>query len=277
MPLVLTFFLWRRESYHPILLARKAARLRDETGNPKIRSEYDTGRSPAAHFKHSIGRAIKMLLFSPIVLFFALYMGLVYSYFYLLLTTLTTVFESVYHFKTSLVGLSYLGLGSGYLVGQFAFAWLSDRILKAKARKDPNGEMKPEYRLPLAVVGGCSVPIAFFWYGWSAQTHTHWIVPIIGPGFLGFGNSLIFMSIQAYTVDAFTIFAASALAANTITRSIMAAVIPLAAPRMYATLGLGWGNSLLAFLALAMVPIPFFLMKYGEKMRLANAERMRQF
>lgn len=85
------------------------------------------------------------------------------------------------------------------------------------------------------------------------------------------------MSIQAYSVDAFTIFAASALAANAIVRSVMAAVLPLAAPKMYESLGYGWGNSLLAFLALAMVPVPLFLMKYGERMRLSNAERMKSF
>lgn len=121
-------------------------------------------------------------------------MGLVYSYFYLLLTTLTPVFEEVYNFRTTLVGLAYLGLGVGYLLGQFVFAKVSDRLLKARARKDPNGEMKPEYRLPLCIVGGCSVPIAFFWYGWAVQSRVHWIVPIIGPMFLGFGNSLIFVS-----------------------------------------------------------------------------------
>lgn len=63
-------------------------------------------------------------------------------------------------------------------------------MLKRKAAKTAaeGGEMKPEYRLPLAIVGGISVPITFFWYGWSAQAHTQWIVPIIGPAFLGFGN-----------------------------------------------------------------------------------------
>jgi hypothetical protein len=80
------------------------------------------------------------------------------------------------------------------------------------------------------------------------------------------------MSTQAYIVDAYTIFAASGLAATTIMRSVMAAVLPLAAPKMYAALGIGWGNSLLAFLALACVPIPFFILKYGEKMRGWNAD-----
>jgi hypothetical protein len=82
------------------------------------------------------------------------------------------------------------------------------------------------------------------------------------------------MAIQAYLIDAFTIFAASALGATTVARSIMAAVLPLAAPKMYAALGLGWGNSLLAFLALACIPVPWALMKYGETMRQWNGKRL---
>jgi len=84
------------------------------------------------------------------------------------------------------------------------------------------------------------------------------------------------MSTQAYTIDAFTIFAASGLAANTVVRSVMAAVLPLAAPRMYATLGLGWGNSLLGFLSLCCFPIPFLLLKYGERLRGMNKEKMKR-
>jgi predicted MFS family arabinose efflux permease len=135
-----------------------------------------------------------LLVYSPIVAAVSVYMGLCYSYFYLLITTLTPTFEEVYHFRPSIVGLSYLGLGVGYIVGQFVFAALSDNILRRKTAKDGKGLMKPEYRLPLAVWGGFAVPIAFFWYGWSAQARVHWIVPIMGPAGLGFGNSLIFVS-----------------------------------------------------------------------------------
>jgi hypothetical protein len=200
--MLISFVIWR-ESYPPLLLARKAARLREETGNPNLRSVYDKGETPVQHFKRGIVRAGKMLIFSPIVLSVSVYMGLMYSYFYLLITTLTPTFETVYHFKPNVVGLSYLGLGVGYLVGQFTFARLSDRMLKKKAAeaKEGKGEMKPEYRLPLAAVGGVSAPIAFFWFGWAAQAKAHWILPIIGPMFLGFGNSLIFVraSLLAFT------------------------------------------------------------------------------
>ena len=75
------------------------------------------------------------------------------------------------------------------------------------------------------------------------------------------------MPISTYLVDAFTLHAASALAANTVLRSLVGALLPLAGPKMYDSLGLGWGNSLLAFIALALCPIPVLFYKYGERIR----------
>lgn len=79
-----------------------------------------------------------------------------------------------------------------------------------------------------------------------------------------------------YTIDAFTIYAASGLAGNNLVRSIMAATFPLAAPELYRTLGLGWGNSVLGFVVAAMIPIPCLLLVYGEKVRGWNRERLRK-
>ncbi|KAF2397931.1 polyamine transporter 1 [Trichodelitschia bisporula] len=267
---IVSLLVWR-ESYPPVLLARKAERLRAETGNPLLRSEYDTELAPAEHFKRAVKRTCKMLVFSPVVLATSLHMGLVYAYFYLLITTLASVFEETYHFGASIVGLSFLGLGVGYVVGQVFFAWLSDRIVRRRAK---NGVMLPEDRMFLAFWSGFLVPVAFFWYGWSAQARVHWIVPIIGPGFMGAGASVLFMSIQVYLIDAYTIYAASALGATLVARSVMAALLPLAAPAMYARLGMGWGNSLLAFLAMLCIPIPWVLMRWGEAMRGWNPTRL---
>ena len=75
------------------------------------------------------------------------------------------------------------------------------------------------------------------------------------------------MAVSMYLVDAYTLYAASALAANTIMRSIAGAVLPLCALDMYNVLGLGWGNSLLGFIALAFLPIPFLIGRYGERLR----------
>jgi hypothetical protein len=73
--------------------------------------------------------------------------------------------------------------------------------------------------------------------------------------------------LQMYLVDAFTLYAASALAANTVVRSVAGAVLPLAGIPMYEKLQVGWGNSLLGFIAVGMIPAPFLFMRYGEFLR----------
>lgn len=77
----------------------------------------------------------------------------------------------------------------------------------------------------------------------------------------------VFMPIQTYIVDSFPQYAASAMAALTFVRMIFGAVLPLAGPSMYKTLGLGWGNSLLGFVAVGMIPVPALIFKYGTQLR----------
>lgn len=75
------------------------------------------------------------------------------------------------------------------------------------------------------------------------------------------------MTVSTYLVDAFTIYAASAMAANTVFRSLAGCLLPLAGPKMYEKLGLGWGNSLLGFIALALCPLPVVFYLFGERIR----------
>lgn len=58
------------------------------------------------------------------------------------------------------------------------------------------------------------------------------IVPIIGSGVFSAGVLGTFMPITTYLIDAYQIYAASALAANTVLRSLMGALLPLAGPTM---------------------------------------------
>jgi len=103
--------------------------------------------------------------------------------------------------------------------------------------------------------------------GWTAEKHVFWFVPILGTGFVGLGLLATFLPIQTYLVDAFTLYAASAIAAVTVLRSLVGALLPMAGPALYEKLGLGWGNSLLGFIALALIPVPWFFIKHGERIR----------
>ncbi|RSL50854.1 hypothetical protein CEP54_011719 [Fusarium duplospermum] len=279
--ITVVFFIFAVETYAPVILEKKARRLRKETGNDRLRSKLDAGLSPADYFKRGILRPFKMLLFSPICIICGLYVGLSYAYLYLMFTSLTPLFMRIYHFNTINSGLTFLGLGIGSMIGVIYFSISSDRNMKklaAKAQTSSDEEtgpteeqqpvvMKPEYRLPPLRVGAIFLPAGLFIYGWTAEYKVHWIAPIIGTAVMGVGNLIIFMTLQMYLVDSFTVYAASALAANAVMRSIAGGVLPLAGLPMFDKLGMGWGNSLLGFIAAALIPAPWLFIKYGEHLR----------
>lgn len=90
-----------------------------------------------------------------------------------------------------------------------------------------------------------------------------------------FGAGIIatFVPIQMYLIDASGKHAASALAGLAMMRSVVGATLPMAGGAMYEALGYGWGNSLLGFIALGLTPIPFLLMKYGERLRRGSFDK----
>lgn len=255
-----------RETFHPTLLARKAAHLRKETGNQNLRSVLAKDIPPKEIFIRAISRPMKMLFLSPIVSLMSLYIAINYGILYLFFTTITFVFEGKYHFSSGAVGLSYIGVGVGMIAGMAVLGVVSDKIIKKHQAK---GNVKPEHRLPLVLTlpGAVSLPFGVFIYAWTTYYGVHWIVPIIATSFIGLGNLTAMMTIQTYLVDAFTIHAASAIAANTVLRSVFGALLPLSGLSLYDKLGLGWGNTLLGFISLIFIPVPVFFRYYGERIR----------
>lgn len=187
-------------------------------------------------------------------------------------TTFTFVFQDRYGFDTGTAGLSFIGSGVGTLAGLVYCARLSDRVVKQKIAKKQ--EPQPEDRLPLFLVlpGSLSIPAGLFIYGWSAHYQIHWIVPQIGTVLTSLGMIIIVMCVQTYLVDCYTVHAASAIAASTVLRSLAGALLPLCGLQVYDALGLGWGNSMLAFLALGMAPIPVLFGIFGERIRARKAK-----
>ncbi|CAO2648795.1 Nn.00g097440.m01.CDS01 [Neocucurbitaria sp. VM-36] len=255
-----------RETYSLTLLEKKAARLRKETGNENFRSILAKDIPPKEIFIRAIARPMKMLFLSPIVALMSTYIAINYGILYLFFTTITFVFEGRYHFSSGAVGLSYIGVGVGMITGMAVLGVMSDKFIKQAQAK---GNAKPEHRLPLSLTmpGAIGLPVGVFIYGWTTYYGVHWIVPIIATAFIGLGNLTAMMTIQTYLVDAFTIHAASAIAANTVLRSIFGAVLPLSGLSMYDALGLGWGNTLLGFISLSFIPVPIFFRFYGERIR----------
>lgn len=248
-------------------MQRKVNRLR-ELGRRDLKSCYsnEDGRS---QLLDSLVRPMKLLCLSPLVFSLSLYHSFVLGLLYLLFTTVTKVFQETYGFSTSLTGLIYLAIACGNLLGWGAIITLSDRLV-IKLAKAAGGEFQPEMRLAAAVFFGCLLPVSFFWYGWSTEYKLHWASSVFSLMPFGAGIMGLSVTIAAYLVDCYPIYAASAIAANTVLRSLVGALLPLAGPPMYEYFGLGWGNSLLGFICIGMIPLPIIFYRFGARLRRAQ-------
>ncbi|OKP08339.1 hypothetical protein PENSUB_5706 [Penicillium subrubescens] len=256
-----------QETNHAVMLRwhRKPLQKRG-SANAVYDSEESQAPNATAGLLLGITRPMKMVLGSPILFFLTLYMSFVFGLLYLLFTTITTLFTTQYDWPVELAGLAYLGLGIGFIIGITVVAKTSDDTV-TRLTKENNNVYKPEMRLASCLIAAPFIPISFFWYGWTADKHIHWILPIIGLVPFGFGMIGIFASIQTYFIDVSGPFAASSIAGLIAVRCLFGAFLPLAGPSMYKVLGMGWGNSLLGFLALGMTPVPALIYRYGGTLR----------
>lgn len=259
-----------KETYAPKLLRDKAKRLRKESGNPHLHTIYEIadGETTMGKLYVTVLRPISLIVGHPMVFGLGAFMAFVYGFMYLLIVTFPSIFEDDYGMSVEIAGLMYLPLGVGYVLGTIFFQFLINAIYKRLTARN-GGVPKPEYRLPCLVLSGILVPSGLIIFGWSAEKKTHWIVPAIGAAIFGFVLVAVFQTIQLYLIDMNNRFAASSVAAAAVFRSLFGFSFPLFAGPMYAKLGYGWGNTLCAFVALALgIPFPLFCLFYGERLRL---------
>ncbi|KAH9883830.1 MFS general substrate transporter [Xylariomycetidae sp. FL2044] len=280
------FFL--RETYGPVLLAWRKKRLMKETGNTALRTPFDeddnddpmTGKKRksrnrllAEKLGVALTRPFRMLATQVIIQSLAVYMLYLYGLIYIVLTSFPSLFSGApprgYGMGVGAGGLNYISLGLGFFAGSQGAARLQDRAyVYLKRTRGAGVRGLPEYRTPLMVPGAILVPVGLLIYGWTAEYKTHWIGPNIGAFLLAMSMVTSFQCIQGYIVDAYPRYAASAVGAATVLRSLAGFGFPLFAPELYDTLGYGWGNTLMALLAVVIGwPAPILLWRYGEALR----------
>ncbi|CZR64441.1 related to multidrug resistant protein [Phialocephala subalpina] len=268
---ILTF----RETYGPVILQRRAKKLRRETGNQQYYTEHerrDCEKSLGRILGRALSRPLRLLAFHPIIQVTALISGFNYGLLYIVLSTFSDLWIQQYHQKVEISGLHYIACSLGEMAASQIAGPLMDYLFRRRqarnANNASNGLYQLEFRIPLMFPGIIIAPIGLLLYGWSAQYLVHWAVVDIGMFIALFGGQLSDIPLTAYIIDSYPGHTSSAMAATRFVESLTAFLFPLFAPRMYQVLGYGWGNSMLAFVGLLIgVPAPFFLWKYGAKLR----------
>lgn len=255
------------ETYAPVLLRRRAAKLSKLTGKLYMsKIDIDQGKTSLKDsFKIALSRPWILLFREPIVFLLSLYMAIVYGTLYMMFAAFPIVYQVNRGWNQGIGGLAFLGIMVGMLIAVAYTLWDNKRYVKTQDKHD--GFAPPEARLPPTMIASVAIPIGLFWFAWTNYPSIHFMASIAAGVPFGFGMVLVFLGIMNYLIDAYTIFAASVLAANSIIRSLFGAAFPLFTTYMYNNLGIHWASSIPAFLALACVPFPFLFYKYGAAIR----------
>ncbi|CAE6432145.1 unnamed protein product [Rhizoctonia solani] len=255
------------ETCHSVLLKRRVTKLRATNTNTQYMTKYEgtQSQSPIETLRLALSRPILLLTHEPIVLVLSFYTALIYGTLYGMFAAYPIVFVQHRHFTYGQNGLAFLGIGIGIFVSVVLAGVENRRYLRAVQKH--GGHAPPEERLVSSFYSAILFPISLIWFAWTTYPSVHWIVPILSGIPFGLASVIGFTAIVAYMVDAYPLYAASCLAANGIMRSVVAFAFPLFIPHLFEKAGDQWGSMFCAFLALACVPIPFILYKYGPAIR----------
>ncbi|EUC48475.1 hypothetical protein COCMIDRAFT_2731 [Bipolaris oryzae ATCC 44560] len=261
---LLLFF---KETFAPLVLVQKAQLLRRQTGDWKIYAEQERLKLDVhAVVKKYLTRPLRMLATEPIILLVSMYMSFIYGLVYALLGAYPYVFQHVHGMPVGVRTLPFLGLLLGVVLALIFI--LGQHRSYCRKLEANNGKTIPEWRLGPAILGAIVFTIGLFWFAWTGFTNAvHWMAPTAAGAFIGFGVLCIFLPCFNYLVDAFLPLAASAVAANIMLRSAVAAGFPLFSTQMFENLGIQWAGMLLACLATIMIPIPIVFRAYGPTLR----------
>ena len=252
------------ETYKKIILQKR--RRKDAQPNPF--SPLNVTLPSSSVVQRIILKPFQMLFVESIVLFMTVYMAFNFAVFYSFFAAFPYVFRVQYGFTSSQQGLTFISIALGCVIGFLAVVLIDRRTYPRLEEKYGVGVVPPEYRLYGAMVGCALNPISLFWFGWAASAGVYWLSPVIAAVPFAVGNIMVYSSGALYIMNSYgSLHGASALSANSLLRYAGGGAFPLFTVAMFSGLGIGWANSLLGFVSVALVPVPWVLFKYGKKIR----------
>ncbi|KAH8163491.1 hypothetical protein CIB48_g4757 [Xylaria polymorpha] len=258
------------ESYHPVIQRRRMKQLglKPPESMPfveRLREFLTSG----------ILRPLHMMFTEPIVGCLCLYVAFIFGVLFNFFGAFFYIFRTIYHFTLEQSGLVFLAIAFGCVVGAANIKLCDALFYQPQVRRFPPHQIPPEYRLFPAMIGSVALPISLFIFAWTTRPSISAAVPILAIVIFGAGNINLFVSALQYTGDVYhRTNVASATSANSLARYGLAAVFPLLSLPLYQNLGVAWASSLLGFISIALLPLPWLLFKFGKLIRSKSKYQM---
>ncbi|KAK3376670.1 polyamine transporter 3 [Lasiosphaeria ovina] len=256
-----------KETYAPVILQKRAAKKRKEENDERWWCRYDEKRSTLDLLKVNMSRPFVLAVTEPILICFNVWITVIYSILYLCFVAYPIVFVEHRGWAPGISGLAFIGIGIGTMLA-IVLEPVWRRMINSNEKDPETGKVFPEAMGAVMSIGGILVPVGQLVFSWTClPTSIHWAIPIAFGIPFGMGNTLVFIYSSNYLAGSYGLYAASALAGNTVMRSVFGATIPLAGKAMYDAMTPQWAGTLLGLLEAILIPIPFIFSRYGARIR----------
>ena len=135
----------------------------------------------------------------PVVLAFSIYQFFVVAILYTLNAAVLYTFLAIYRFNSGEQGLAYIDFGGGVTLGLATVICVAQhKIRKISTTATECIRVKPpaEATLQHTGIGDLALLLGIFWWGWSLQTHVHWIGPMIAMAVITWALYLTFCTMS---------------------------------------------------------------------------------
>ncbi|XRM37678.1 hypothetical protein ABZX51_001138 [Aspergillus tubingensis] len=250
------------------ILKARAQKLRKEGKKAYTQEELETTSIIQIVWK-SVQRPLYMLCTESVVFVSTIWSAFSIGTIYLFTQSAEQVFGELYGWDAVKGGYVQAAVVIGEIIG-WIYCLLTNRWYYQSALRNTEtpGKEIPEARLYQALAGGLiGVAGGMFVYAWTSYPSIPWIAPAIGLALVGAGCTCVIVSNANYLIDAYSMFAASAVGAIGLGENMFVAFLPLAAQSMYTNLGSHWASSLLGLVSLVLAFAPVAVFVWGKEIR----------
>ncbi|KAI7857139.1 major facilitator superfamily domain-containing protein [Circinella umbellata] len=225
------------ETKRPQSVESKKANVQEEyksAQEEEICSSIVTANSNQEKKKLNLNRLLGPLQFFrfPNVTLSTVFVGILFFTCYILNTNLARIYTYQYGLDSGKVGLCYIPLAIGGVLGGLVGGKYSDVAYKKQTEKGKNkDEIQAEMRLvtPIFYASIILSLFSFIAFGWCIQANVHYAAGLVCVFFVGFSLVIPVVIVMAYFMDCFSRQCSSVLACNNLVRFIMGGIGSLTA------------------------------------------------
>ena len=262
--------LFTKESNANQILDRKVEQIKKEARMDDLVPCHAAGPklTPKSFIKSALFRPLEFLVTDPLVFFCAALCAIAFGLIYGLTESLTIVYTAApFNFSQTSSSLAFVAIIIGQILNVLPRFY--DAYSLSKHRKTYR-RILPESKIRSFGIAAPALTVGLWLFAWTIPprvTNVPWPVSMIGLVLIGFSLNDFSYVLFGYATDCYGEFAASAVGALSLARTLTAAVFPLFTYQMYTGLGSNVATSILAAVATLFAFTPILFLGYGERLR----------